>query len=62
MDGMIQRQSGQIDLDKLGQVSRQASDIQIIHHVRDDTSVQLHPRCDIGIYKMQWHFHMDLLI
>ena len=57
--GVAEHHVLEVDLDKLGQVRRQATNQQIAHHVADDTARQFHPRRELGVDKVQRHFHLD---
>ena len=62
--GHVQRmrgvELGQIDLDELGQVLRQARDIDLGHHVADDRALALDGRRQRLVDEVQRHLHVDL--
>ena len=52
----------QVDLDEFRQVVRQALDLELVHHVRDDAAAGLHAGRDLRVHEVQRHVHVDLLV
>ena len=52
----------EIHLDELGQVRRQARDLDLVHHVVDYRAGLLYRRRDLGVQEVQRHLHVDLLV
>ena len=52
----------EIDGDELGQILRQARDIEIGDHVADDRAGHLHGGRALGVGEVQRHFHVNLAV
>src|SRR5690606_14442083 len=63
--GNVQRlivfQLGDVDLDELRQVFRQAGDFDLGHDVRDDLATELHGRADFTVGEVQRHLDVQFL-
>jgi hypothetical protein len=53
-------QAGQVDLDELGQVGRQAGNIELGHHVVDHAGLELDRQRFLGVDIVQRHLHVQL--
>ena len=62
VDRVADVERSEIDLDEFGQVLRQARDVELVQHVRDDRAGELDRRRRLGIGEMQRDFHVDLAV
>jgi len=52
----------QVDDDELGQILRQARDVDFGHHVAHDRALRRHRRRLLGVHEVQRHLHVDLAV